>query len=169
MSTGGQDDRSQSESHSRASTIDLTDPVQYPPEGPSNDDKDPFRPPSDDECETSQEVVNKARISSSSTEESLSDKVLRKATSIALRREAKTKYKSRKQQQKFHCKYCDTFSNSSAARKEHINGRKHKAKVKQASEGPFKCSICDVSVRSNNEFERHISSKRHKKNSAKGL
>lgn len=149
--------------------IDLTRTRDYPQLGHARDEKDPFRQPSGDELDESQAHSKEGYLSpnkatNSPTRESLSEKVLRKSSSIALRRAAKTKYRHFRKSDKYYCRICDVYCNSSASRKEHLSGGKHKRTAFLASQAPHSCSTCDVSVRTSSEFDRHLSSKNHKKN-----
>lgn len=92
---------------------------------------------------------------------SLQDRVLRKATYIALRRESKKKYAAKRKQDKFNCSLCGVFLNSRESRKAHVEGRKHKAKEAAAASGPKTCSYCNVTVRTQKEFDAHLHSRRH--------
>ena len=92
---------------------------------------------------------------------SLQDRVLRKATQIALRRDSKKKYAQKRKQDKFKCGLCGVFLNSRESRKAHFEGHKHKAKEATAARGPRTCSYCNVTVRTQKEFDAHLRSRRH--------
>ena len=141
--------------------------------------RDDFRPPSDTEPDIVQ--PNEARKSiagksprqeirqrylkatnTSTREESLSEKVLRKGAAISLRRENRKQYKKARKADKFYCNICKVSLNSRASRKEHQEGSKHKSAAARSKEGSFYCDSCTIMVRTKVEFDRHLLSKRHK-------
>ena len=91
------------------------------------------------------------------TGESLKNRVHRKAEAISLRREAIKKYKNAKKFEKFFCEVCEVFLNSSASRKDHLNGNKHQATV---ARGSFCCEACNFSVKTQSELDRHLTGKK---------
>eukprot|EP00171_Calliarthron_tuberculosum_P005101 IDg5101t1 len=82
-------------------------------------------------------IISAIRIHNPSGE-LLTERVLRKTTSISLRREARSKYKSFKRSDKYKCTTCDVWCNSAASHKEHNNGGKHKTGFSRATE---ECSL----------------------------
>ncbi len=80
--------------------------------------------------------------------ESLQESVLRIACNIAVRRESKRVYATRRKQDKFKCKLCGVFLNSAASREAHLQGKGHQRRMKRAKEGPKSCSYCNGTVRS---------------------
>ena len=68
--------------------------------------------------------------------ESLQDRVLRVATAISQRRDARKKYADKRKKEKFKCALCDVVLNSNASKQIHLRGRRHQAREKRAEDGP---------------------------------
>ncbi len=98
---------------------------------------------------------------------SLPERVLRTACDIAVRRESKRRYAARRRQDKFKCKLCGVFLNSTASREAHLKGKGHQRRLKRATEGPKSCGYCNITVRSQSEWDNHVRSRNHKRTCAK--
>lgn len=129
-------------------------------------EEDAFRPPSDTEDNSNWIQLKGPKPIRTGTPppegtETLSNKILRKAQSIALRRAKKFKYKKEKKVRRAYCEVCDIHLNSQASKKDHLNGSKHKARLALQLES-YKCQICDLNLCTKIELDRHRSGKRHR-------
>ena len=56
---------------------------------------------------------------------------------------------------------CNLFCRSLVVYREHIQGRRHLAKVARVTDGVQKCDVCDLSFESKRQYESHIGGRRH--------
>jgi Zinc-finger of C2H2 type len=58
---------------------------------------------------------------------------------------------------------CNLSCSSLAVYREHLQGRRHLAKVARIADGEQKCTICDLTFESKRQYESHIGGHRHRK------
>jgi hypothetical protein len=61
------------------------------------------------------------------------------------------------------CCFYNLKCSSLAIYREHIQGRRHLAKVARVTDGVQKCDVCDLSFESKRQYESHIGGRRHRK------
>ena len=61
------------------------------------------------------------------------------------------------------CRVCNLTCSSLAVYREHVQGRRHLAKVARVTDGVQKCDVCDLTFESKRQYESHIGGRRHRK------
>mgnify|MGYP003467172771 FL=1 len=61
------------------------------------------------------------------------------------------------------CRIFNLLCSSLALYREHIQGRRHLAKVARVTDGVQNCDVCDISFESKRQYESHIGGRRHRK------
>jgi hypothetical protein len=61
------------------------------------------------------------------------------------------------------CRVCNLTCSSLAVYREHVQGRRHLAKLARVTDGVQKCDVCDLSFESKRQYESHIGGRRHRK------
>jgi hypothetical protein len=61
------------------------------------------------------------------------------------------------------CRVCNVTCSSLAVYREHLQGRRHQAKVARIADGVQKCDVCDLKFESKRQYESHVGGRRHRK------
>ena len=61
------------------------------------------------------------------------------------------------------CRVCNLTCSSLTVYREHLQGRRHLAKVARIADGEQKCTVCDLTFESKRQYDSHIGGRRHRK------